>query len=95
MSVYIPGFCSYGDYSSKNYGVNTLKFYFADFTIYFSYRTMVAFHHHSTGLVVALNEWSRTTGKHLNWIDGGDTEAKKKRVPHETLQKMFSEIQEG
>ena len=26
------------------------------------------------------NNWSSTTGKHLNWIDGGTPEAKKNRL---------------
>lgn len=41
-------------------------------TLWFSYRTVVAFSTPETGLVVRENDWKGTTGKHLNWIDGGN-----------------------
>lgn len=68
----LPSFSSYGDYSSGNYGINALVFTDAqgrDF--YYSYRTLVAFRTPDAGLVVRENNWGPTTGKHLNWIDGG------------------------
>jgi len=46
-------------------------------TLYFSYKTLVAFHTPESGLIVRENDWSTTTGKHLNYIDGGN---KKNRV---------------
>ena len=67
----IPKFASYGEYSSNNYGVNALVF--TDergHDYYFSYRTLVAFRG-PQGLIVRENVWGPTTGKHLNWIDGG------------------------
>lgn len=39
---------------------------------YFSYTTVIAFTDGFGGLVVTENVWGPTTGKHLNWIDGGD-----------------------
>lgn len=47
--------------------------------IAFSYKTPIAF---ACGgvVVVRQNDWSTTTGKHLNAIDGGSTEAKKARL---------------
>lgn len=62
-----------------------------DTTVWFSYTTPVAFSNTKTGLIVRQNEWSTTTGKHLNYIDGGTPEAKKKRVDRETFQKKLSE----
>lgn len=47
--------------------------------LYFSYQTVVAFRKAGV-LTVSENVWSRTTGKHLNAIDGG---AKASRVPHD------------
>lgn len=49
--------------------------------LYFSYETLIAFYDGQT-LYVSQNEWSKTTGKHLNDIDGGD---KKNRIPHDEL----------
>lgn len=77
----LPGVRNYGNYSSDNYGAHTLVF--TDergYEFYFSYRTLVAFWTPDKGLVVHENDWSTTTGKHLNWIDGGSREAKRRRL---------------
>ena len=74
-------FTNYGNYSSSNYGCHSLCFTDAagnDF--YYSYKTLVAFRKYPGALVVHENFWSSTTGKHLNWIDGGTKEAKKNRL---------------
>jgi len=65
----LPTITSYGDYSSQNYGMNTLRVDTASITLYYSYRTIVAFHTIKTGLVICENVWGTTTGKHLNWIN--------------------------
>ena len=49
-------------------------------TLWFSYRTVVAFQRGWGPIVVRENSWSTTTGKHLNYIDGGDAAAKRKRL---------------
>lgn len=54
--------------------------YLGDKTLYFSYQTLIAFRAPGYGLVVRQNDWSATTGKHLNYIDGGD---KSKRLTGE------------
>ena len=86
----IPEFNVYGDYSQTNYGTHTLVFTDPmgnDF--YFSYRTLVAFRTPDTGLVVHENNWSQTTGKHLNWIDGGGTK-KKDRLSGGEFKALFN-----
>ena len=85
----LPGFDSYGQYSSSNYGVNALKFWVGNYVVYFSYRTPVAFSGPSTdyNLVVSVNEWGPTTGKHLNWIDGGD---KKSRIDRKEFERLLA-----
>ncbi len=65
----MPRFTNYGNYSSNNYGVNTLRFDIDGLTIWFSYKTPVAFDSVKTGFVIRENDWSTTTGKHLNWIN--------------------------
>lgn len=47
--------------------------------LYFSYETIVAVND-----IVSQNDWSTTTGKLLNELDGGN---KKTRVPHEEVLK--------
>ena len=91
-NINIPSFGSYGDYSSDNYGVNSLRF---DDTqgrsFYFSYKTLVAVRTNK-GLIVHQNDWKQTTGKHLNRIDGGSKEAKKKRLSDEDFNKALKEV---
>lgn len=71
---------SYGQYSSDNYGAHTLAVEMGTRTIYFSYDTVIAFRGtNSKGEFfncVHKNEWGQTTGKHLNFIDGGDKNAR-------------------
>lgn len=62
---------SYGEYASVNYGVNTLRLYIkGKITLWYSYDTIVAFRYNKLFDKVQMspNEWSTTTGKHLNWI---------------------------
>lgn len=72
---------SYGRYSSDNYGLNTQAVTLGDIVVYFSYSTPIAYRDWTDGLVVSVNEWQTTTGKHLNWIDGGSPNARAKRLP--------------
>ena len=37
-------------------------------TLWFSYKTLIAFQTQTSGIVVRENEWSVTTGKHLNYL---------------------------
>ena len=48
-------------------------------TIYFSYKTPIAIDWQGK-MYVHQNDWSVTTGKHLNNIDGGSKEAKTNRL---------------
>jgi hypothetical protein len=84
----VPSFRSYGDYASENYGVNSLMFTDAQGRdYYYSYKTLVAFRDRH-GLIVRENVWGRTTGKHLNWIDGG---AKDDRLPASGFARVLTE----
>ena len=58
---------------------------------YYSYATPVAFRSHNGKLYVSENVWSRTTGKHLTQIDGGD---KKSRISHDQFVKLFNRAKE-
>lgn len=66
-------------------------------TVWFSYRTPIAFHTYETGQVVRENDWSNTTGKHLNNIDDGTPDAKKARISgaafEEQLQALLSRME--
>ncbi len=83
----IPRFGSYGQYKSGNYGAHSLMFTIGKIDFYFSYDTLVAVAcpflitiAPYDGMIVRQNDWSTTTGKHLNWIDGGEPANKKKRL---------------
>tara|TARA_B100001250_G_C19760242_1_gene772077 strand:+ start:110 stop:460 length:351 start_codon:yes stop_codon:yes gene_type:complete len=86
-------FENYGNYSSDNYGSHSLKF--TDPTnrqFWFSYKTLIAFYApDKSGLwstYVIQNQWSTTTGKHLNWIDAGN---KKERLTPEDFENKYLE----
>jgi len=83
----LPSWSTYGDYKSSNYGVHALKFSIGSLDVYFSYKTPVAFHMMGKHIVVRQNNWGRTTGKHLNWIDGG---AKATRISGAEFEKQFT-----
>lgn len=86
----LPTVSNYGEYASSNYGAHTLCF--TDergYDFYFSYQTCIAFRTPKTGLVVRENSWGPTTGKHLNWIDGG---RKKDRIGHTRFEALLETI---
>jgi hypothetical protein len=47
-------------------------------TLWFSFKTCVAFMTPGSGKVVSENCWGSTTGKHLNSIDGGNKDSRLK-----------------
>ena len=57
---------------------NFTKLSVGDLWIWFSYTTPVAYRVLGEKRVVRVNDWSNTTGKHLNEIDNGD---KQSRIP--------------
>lgn len=71
---------NYGNYSGGNYGAHTIAVRLGERTVYYSYDTVVAFRgKNSKGDYfdcVSVNIWGSTTGKHINWIDGGDKKAR-------------------
>jgi hypothetical protein len=69
-----------GNYSPTGRNPNTTWVREGNLTRYYSYETVVAFDHPETGLVVCKNIWSRTTGKHLNWIGGHKKDRLKRHV---------------
>lgn len=84
----LPEISNYGEYSSDNYGAHSLRVDIGPLTVWYSYRTPVAFHLRGNPRVVHENIWGRTTGKHLNWIDGGN---KKSRVDADEFQRLWNE----
>ena len=73
----LPSFESYVDYKSENYGAHALRFWLpSGVSVWFSYKTPVAFYTPEGGKRVRVNDWGPTTGKHLNAIDGGDKKAR-------------------
>jgi len=77
-------FGSYGKYSSDKYAAHCLRIKVGTLTLYFSYKTVIAFSD-DAGIVVSENCWGTTTGKHLNWIDDGCKKGRYKRDKFEQL----------
>lgn len=87
MKMRLPEIKTYGNYSSDNYGAHCLRVDVGPLTVWFSYRTPIAFHVNGSQRVIRENSWGITTGKHLNWID----KDKKKRVSGEEFEKLWKE----
>ena len=54
-------------------GENSTHLLIGNLELWFSYKTVVAFKYKNI-MRVSENLWGSTTGKHLNWIDGGTKE---------------------
>lgn len=83
----IPKISNYGNYSSDNYSGHCRTVDLGCVKLYYSYDTIVAYSGDGE-FVISQNEWSNTTGKHLNWID----DDKKKRVPHTELMDKLNKL---
>ena len=77
---------------NQNGAKNFNKVEIGDLELYFSYETCIGFRTSKTGLVVSKNIWGSTTGKHLNWIDGGSKEG---RIPNDEFEKQLNELLES
>jgi hypothetical protein len=84
----LPTIRSYGDYASSNYGAHALEVTIGTLTVYFSYKTPVAFDTPQEGTVCRENSWGVTTGKHLNWIQPD----KKARVKSSDFELQFKKV---
>ena len=84
---------TYGNYSyntSQSYVKSRASKWSANGVIFYkSYDTIIAFKTMDNLLKVCENCWSSTTGKHLNWLDGGN---KKNRLDRETFQKELAKV---
>ena len=65
----LPKFSNYGKYSNDNYGAHCLRIDLDTIELWYSYETIIAYRDIEDGLTIRHNDWSTTTGKHLNWID--------------------------
>ncbi len=59
-----------------------------DRSVWFSYKTQIAFQSAASGLVVRQNDWGPTTGRHLNAVDGG---ARGDRIDSETFETQLNQ----
>ena len=75
-------FFKYSTPSSKGIRIGQAEFYF-------SYQTVIAFNTPKTGLVIRVNDWNTTTGKHLNAVNPD----KKIRISGEDFEKQLKEVE--
>ena len=82
----LPRVESYGEYSSKNYGLHCLKVIFPDvITLFYSYDTIIAYRDTQDDFVMSQNIWGKTTEGHMNMLES----EKKNRIPHEEFEKKL------
>ena len=90
MKITLP---TWDTYCENTTGKNALVFNIGDsLRVWYSYKTPIAFKYNGGGIVVRVNDWRQTTGKHLNAIDGGD---KKSRVPGADFEHAIAQCLEG
>ena len=78
-------------YCRNTTAVNALVFDLPNLRVFFSYKTPVAFHVLGSPVVVRENVYGRTTGRHLNAIDGGASGSAKSRVDGSTFERLLAE----
>jgi len=83
----LPTISSYYPYYSGNYGNNSIKMSFDNLDLYFSYETVIAYRDEN-GLTIRKNDWSTTTGKHLNSI----SDDKSRRIDGELFETKLKEV---
>ncbi len=62
------------------------------FSVAFSYETPIGYLILHDGWVVRENDWSATTGKHLNWLDNGD---KQYRIPGSEFEGRLTDLEKS
>lgn len=67
---------------------NFTKVYVGEITLWFSYRTCVAFQEAFGRIIVRENDWGPTTGKHLGMIGTGRRED---RIPGVEFERLLGE----
>ncbi len=83
---------NYGQYSSSNYGANSIYIDVGSLRLYFSYDTVVAFREAAEySKVVSENIWGPTTGKHLNWIEPDHSARLDRNEFEKQLQEVLTE----
>lgn len=60
--------------------------------VWFSYETPIAVQDRDGSTYVRTNQWGTTTGKHLNRMDGGDTDAKAHRLDTEEFEAILNAL---
>ena len=74
----IPSWYTYCENTAE---INALAFDLGNLTVFYSYKTPIAFQIGWGEFIISRNYWGLTTGKHLNAIDSN----KKRRVSREVF----------
>lgn len=72
-------------------GPSSQQVFLNNATLWLSYGRLVAFKV-GKNLRVSENCWGKTTGRHINTIDGGDQDARGLRVPREEFEREANEM---
>jgi hypothetical protein len=75
--------------ASCSIGSNNAVVNVGNLTLWFSYRTLIAFQVGGQHPIVIQNYWGPTTGKHLNAVDHGD---KSGRLNEKAFKLAFAEV---
>ncbi len=89
----LPTISNYGQGNTQR--PNTIRVDIGPMTVWFSYETPVAFNLDHNRNATCRNQWGPTTGKHLNWIDGGGKGAVAARLPKAEFDRALDEACNG
>jgi hypothetical protein len=81
---------SYAPHSVSNYGAHTLRIDLGTLTVWFSFKTPVAFRAPGTPTIVRQNDWGATTGKHLKCINGETSKTDTIQVSGEQFEELWA-----
>jgi len=87
----LPTIRTYGRYASANYGAHCLRVDLGNVTVWYSYRTPIAFRVRGADTVIRENDWGPTTEKHMRWIDTDRFMAS--RIPGEEFERRFEALE--
>jgi hypothetical protein len=86
----LPSISSYTPHFDSNYGAHTLRIDLGPLTVWFSFKTPVAFRAPGTPTIVRQNDWGATTGKHLKFINGETSKTDTIQVAGEQFEELWA-----
>ena len=86
----LPSISSYTPHCASNNRAHALRIDLGPLTVWFSFKTPVAFRAPGTPTIVRQNDWGATTGKHLKRINGETSKTDTIQVSGEQFEQLWA-----